>query len=159
MFCIRNSRRRRRASSAGGARNSPWRGRVAASSAPSRQTLRGDAGYPAHEWTRPFSGYVPPRFEDWAVPKGFFLILRHHPGLDGWAFLEALTAAMAKDPILRDYNATQQALWRAHSGDFPWPVLNGIPCLVNEDQRSRVPFTLVSEIPDETIHGEASRFA
>ena len=36
-------------------------------------------GYPAHEWTRPFTGYLPRGFELWTIPKGFFLILRHHP--------------------------------------------------------------------------------
>ncbi|MDP3616841.1 MAG: hypothetical protein Q8R49_03315 [Rhodoferax sp.] len=116
-------------------------------------------GYPAHEWTRPFSGYLPPGSEDWTLPKGFFLILRQHPGHDGWAFLQALTAALAQDPALREFNARQQALWRAHWGELPYPVLNGIACLVSEDQRSRVPFTLISEFPDETIYGEAFRLA
>jgi hypothetical protein len=116
-------------------------------------------GYPAHEWTRPFSGYLPPRSEDWTLPKGFFLILRQHPGHDGWPFLQALTAALAQDPALREFNARQHALWRAHWGELPYPVLNGIACLVSEDQRSRVPFTLISEFPDETIYGEAFRLA
>lgn len=31
-------------------------------------------GYPAHEWTRPLSGYVPEGFSRWTIPKGFFLI-------------------------------------------------------------------------------------
>ncbi|WP_333630908.1 peptidase M14, partial [Agrobacterium cavarae] len=36
-------------------------------------------GYPSHEWTRPLSGYVPRNFAMWTLPKGFFLIIRHHP--------------------------------------------------------------------------------
>lgn len=112
-------------------------------------------GYPAHEWTRPFSGYLPRGMPDWALPKGFFLILRQHPGHDGRAFLEALTAGLAQDPALRALNARQLALWRAHWGELPFPVLNGIPCLVSEDQRSKVPFTLITEYPDETVYGEA----
>ena len=36
-------------------------------------------GYPSHEWTRPLSGYLPRGFELWTLPKGFFLIMRHHP--------------------------------------------------------------------------------
>jgi len=112
-------------------------------------------GYPAHEWTRPFSGYLPRGMPDWALPKGFFLILRQHPGHDGSAFLEALTAGLAQDPALRALNARQHALWRAHWGELPFPVLNGIPCLVSEDQRSKVPFTLITEYPDETVYGEA----
>lgn len=35
-------------------------------------------GYPSHEWTRPLSGYVPRNFAMWTLPKGFFLIIRHH---------------------------------------------------------------------------------
>ncbi|QPF74101.1 hypothetical protein G8A07_15065 [Roseateles sp. DAIF2] len=116
-------------------------------------------GYPAHEWTRPFSGYLPPRAEDWALPKGFFLILRQHPGRDGLPFLRALTAQLAEDAELREFNERQQRLWRAHGGEWTYPLLNGIPCLVNEDSRSTVPFTLISEIPDETIYGPAMRFA
>lgn len=112
-------------------------------------------GYPAHEWTRPFSGYLPRGMPDWALPKGFFLILRQHPGHDGRAFLEALTAGLAQDPALRALNERQHALWRAHWGELPFPVLNGIACLVNEDQRSKVPFTLITEYPDETVYGEA----
>jgi len=115
-------------------------------------------GYPAHEWTRPFSGYLPRGMPDWALPKGFFLILRQHPGHDGRAFLEALTAGLAQDPALGALialNARQLALWQAHWGELPFPVLNGIPCLVSEDQRSRVPFTLITEYPDETVYGEA----
>lgn len=115
-------------------------------------------GYPAHEWTRPFSGYLPRGMPDWALPKGFFLILRQHPGHDGEAFLDALTAGLAQDPALsamHALNARQHALWRAHWGELPFPVRNGIACLVSEDQRSQVPFTLITEYPDESVHGEA----
>ncbi|GAM74223.1 hypothetical protein JCM19241_5419 [Vibrio ishigakensis] len=29
-------------------------------------------GYPAHEWTRPLTGYIPKNFDLWSIPKGFF---------------------------------------------------------------------------------------
>jgi hypothetical protein len=116
-------------------------------------------GYPAHEWTRPFAGYLPPGFEDWALPRGFFLILRQHPGWDGRAFLEALTAGLAQDPALREFNATQQRLWRAHWRDEEQLLLNGIPCRIQQDERSTVPFTLITEFPDETVYGPAFRLA
>ncbi|WP_349743642.1 hypothetical protein [Roseateles cavernae] len=114
-------------------------------------------GYPAHEWTRPFAGYLPPGFEDWALPRGFFLILRRHPGRDGLAFLEALSAGLAQDPALAALNARQQRLWRAHwvDADTAPLLLNGIPCLIQDDSRSTVPFTLITEFPDETVYGEA----
>lgn len=116
-------------------------------------------GYPAHEWTRPFSGYLPPGAEDWTLPKGFFLIMRHHPDCEPWPFMEALTAALAQDPALVAYNRRQHALWRAHWGELPMPLRHDIPCLVGVDPRSRVPYTLITEFPDETVYGPAMRFA
>jgi hypothetical protein len=116
-------------------------------------------GYPAHEWTRPLTGYLPRGFELWTIPKGFFLILRHLPGLEAQAtpFLEALTAKLAEDPALARFNATQIAVWKAHAGEVPFPVLNGIPCTVGENGRQAVPFQLITEYPDETIYGGAFR--
>ena len=118
-------------------------------------------GYPAHEWTRPFSGYLPRGFEMWSIPKGFFLILRHHPGMGGKVdgFLRALTARVIETPGLRDYNATQIAAWHAHAGDMPFAVINGIPCNIAESDRATVPFTLITEYPDETVYGDAFRLA
>lgn len=116
-------------------------------------------GYPAHEWTRPLTGYVPPGFETWTVPKGFFLILRHHAGRDGLAFMQALTAQLAASPELAEFNARQLATWGRHVGEVPFPVLNGIPCMICEDHRSTVPYTLVTEFPDQTVYGDAFRLA
>lgn len=117
-------------------------------------------GYPAHEWTRPRGGYVPLGNELWTVPKGFFLILRHHRGRDGMRFLEALTHELVSgSPELAGFNAAQQRQWLAHVGDLPFERINGIPCLVSTDERSSVPFTLVTEFPDQTLHGAAFRLA
>ncbi|MBB4844651.1 hypothetical protein HNP55_003195 [Paucibacter oligotrophus] len=116
-------------------------------------------GYPAHEWTRPLSGYLPPGYASWAIPRGFFLILRHHPGREPWPFLQALTAGLAEDQRLVDFNARQYRLWQAHWGELPMRVLNGIGCMVMEDSRSAVPYTLISEYPDETVYGEVFQLA
>ncbi|MBM3549966.1 MAG: hypothetical protein FJX54_23760 [Alphaproteobacteria bacterium] len=118
-------------------------------------------GYPAHEWTRPLTGYVPAGFALWTIPKGMFLIFRHHPGIGDKArpFLEALTAHLAEDAELAAFNATQIATWKAHAGEVPFPVINGIPCMVNEHTRQTVPFQLITEYPDETIYGSAFRLA
>lgn len=116
-------------------------------------------GYPAHEWTRPRSGYVPRGSELWSIPKGFFLILRHHAGHDGRPFLDALTHALSQSDALVAFNERQLHAWHAHAGDLPFPRINGIPCHVIEDHRSSVPFTLVTEFPDETIEGDAFRLA
>ncbi len=118
-------------------------------------------GYPAHEWTRPHAGYLPRGFELWSIPKGFFLILRHHPGRGAKAlsFLEALTARIIATPGLREFNEGQLAVWRAHSGEVPFPVINAIPCMITESDRATVPFTLITEYPDETIYDAPFRLA
>ena len=118
-------------------------------------------GYPAHEWTRPLSGYLPRGFEQWTVPKGFFLILRHHPGwaARGRALLEQVSAALGHVDGLADYNARQMALYACHAGELPFEVINGTACLQSESTRPGAPLTLITEFPDETVHGEHFRFA
>ena len=118
-------------------------------------------GYPAHEWTRPMSGYLPRGFELWTIPKGFFLILRHHPG---WgdrarALIEHVTQRLGRLPGLLDFNARQIALFRAHALEDGFEMLNGIPILVAEDTREAAPLALISEFPDETIYGDDFVFA
>ena len=118
-------------------------------------------GYPAHEWTRPLSGYVPRGFELWTIPKGFFLILRHHPGWGEVArtLLEQVSAALAKVPGLLEYNARQMALYEWHAGALPFEVLHGTACTQSEVDRPGAPVTLITEFPDETITDDAFRFA
>ncbi|MDW5444574.1 peptidase M14 [Polaromonas sp. SM01] len=118
-------------------------------------------GYPAHEWTRPLSGYVPRGFELWTIPKGFFLILRHHTGwqAEGRALLEHVSAALAKVPGLSAYNARQMALYERHAGELPFEVINGSACTQSEVNHRGAPITLITEFPDETVEGERFRFA
>ena len=118
-------------------------------------------GYPAHEWTRPLSGYVPRGFELWTIPKGFFLILRHHPGwqAQGRALLEHVSAALLQVAGLPAYNARQMARYQRHAGELPFEVINGSACTQSEVTRPGAPVTLITEFPDETIEGEAFRFA
>jgi hypothetical protein len=118
-------------------------------------------GYPAHEWTRPLTGYLPTGYGAYALPRGFFLILRHKPGLglQAHAFLQALTAKLIADPGLAALNADQIAAYQAHLGPVSDPIYHGIICEVGENTRMVPPFTLVTEFPDETIYGEAFRLA
>ncbi|HEY0884285.1 MAG TPA: peptidase M14, partial [Ramlibacter sp.] len=119
-------------------------------------------GYPAHEWTRPLSGYLPQGYESWTIPKGFFLILRHHAGWDAPAreLLERVSAAMAQVPGLLEFNARQLALYGRHAGTMPFPVLHGIAHVVAQvDRPGSAPVTLIAEYPDETIVGDDFRFA
>ena len=118
-------------------------------------------GYPAHEWTRPLSGYLPRGFELWTIPKGFFLILRHHPGwqAEGRALLEHVSAALAKIDGLPAYNARQMALYERHAGALPFEIIHGSACTQTETTRPGAPVTLITEFPDETVDGERFRFA
>ena len=118
-------------------------------------------GYPAHEWTRPLSGYLPHGFELWTIPKGFFLILRHHAGwqAETRALVEQVSASLAQVPGLADYNARQLALYQRHAGALPFEVIHGTACAVSQVDRPGAPVTLITEFPDETVDGEAFRFA
>ena len=113
-------------------------------------------GYPSHEWTRPLSGYLPRGFELWTLPKGFFLIMRHHPE---WAetatrLTIATTERLAEVPGLVEYNRRQIEIYEAHAGPAStFKVVNGIPVWVGEF-RHEVPMTMITEFPDETIYGD-----
>ena len=118
-------------------------------------------GYPAHEWTRPFTGYLPRGFELWTIPKGFFLIMRHHASWAGQArvLVEAVTKGLTAVPGLAEFNRRQIEVCSIHSGGAPYEIINEVPCLITEDERHPSPLTLITEFPDETIYGEAFRFA
>ncbi|MFZ4285880.1 peptidase M14 [Variovorax sp. HJSM1_2] len=118
-------------------------------------------GYPAHEWTRPLSGYIPRGFDLWTIPKGFFLILRYHTGwqAQAQALLEQVCAALREVPGLIDFNAQQMALYAEHAGPMPFPVLDGTAYTISEVNRPGAPVTLITEFPDETVYGDAFRFA
>lgn len=118
-------------------------------------------GYPAHEWTRPLTGYLPGGYSPYALPRGFFLILRHHAGLEDQAheFIQALTARLSADAALMRLNAEQIAAYQAHLGAIASPIYNGIICEIGETARQIPPFQLITEYPDETIYGDAFRLA
>ncbi|MGP4692190.1 M14 family metallopeptidase [Agrobacterium cavarae] len=113
-------------------------------------------GYPSHEWTRPLSGYVPRNFAMWTLPKGFFLIIRHHPDWErqAEALLDKVTGHLGAIPGLLDHNNRQIALYEIHAGETGFRIINGFPCLSSVDDRHTVPMTLITEYPDETIYGE-----
>lgn len=118
-------------------------------------------GYPAHEWTRPLSGYVPRGFEVWTLPKGFFLVMRHAQGWDDPArrLMEGVTRRLQDVPGLRAFNDAQIALFELHAGETGFEIMNGFPVLISHDPRHRVPMTLITEYPDETVYDDAFRAA
>ena len=118
-------------------------------------------GYPAHEWTRPLSGYLPRHFELWTIPKGFFLVLRHHPGWGERAPADRGRHGPAGPQRARlvEFNARQLELFRAHALETGFAVMNGIPVQVTETDREELPMALISEFPDETVYGDRYVFA
>jgi hypothetical protein len=116
-------------------------------------------GYPAHEWTRPLSGYLPAGFEQWTIPRGFFLIVTHHPGWGRLAsrLMAALARRLGADRALVAANARQPAALRRHSHAEPFRVIAGIPCFLTESRRYEAPLTVITEAPDETVHGTEFR--
>jgi len=118
-------------------------------------------GYPAHEWVRPFTGYLPRDFEDWALPKGFFLILRHHPAWAATArtLSDAITRGLTAVPGLAAFTRRQLELCRLHSGTASFEMINDVPCLLVAQESHPTPLMLITEFPDETLYGEAYRFA
>lgn len=114
-------------------------------------------GYPAHEWTRPLTGYVPRGFAAWTMPKGFFLILRHGNDAKAQAIelLNKVTQHLGQIEELVQFNARQLELYEAHAGPAGFQFINGIPCLISQVDQAVVPVTLITEYPDETIQGDA----
>lgn len=112
-------------------------------------------GYPAHEWTRPVSGYVPQGFEAWTLPKGFCLIFRYQPDQTEVAerLAEFVTEELKAMPELLALNARQLAVFEAHTSLRPYRVLNGTPCLFAEREDLDCPVVLITEFPDETVTG------
>ncbi|MBV7486793.1 peptidase M14 [Bordetella sp. BOR01] len=118
-------------------------------------------GYPAHEWTRPLSGYLPRQFESWTLPKGFFLLLRHHTGWGEVAeqLMNGVCARLARVPGLVAFNARQAARYEAHAMEKGFDTRHGIACVVAETEQEMAPLSLISEFPDETVYGDAFRYA
>ncbi|HEU0229165.1 MAG TPA: M14 family zinc carboxypeptidase [Burkholderiaceae bacterium] len=118
-------------------------------------------GYPAHEWTRPCTGYLPRGFEIWSLPKGFFLILRYKAAWRDTAFalLRHVAQSLAGNPRLRAFNEEQLRRYERHSGHMPFLLEAGVPYTAVEAPNQTPGVTLITEFPDETLHGEAFVFA
>lgn len=112
-------------------------------------------GYPAHEWTRPFTGYVPKGFDLWTIPKGFFLILRYKPGWKSLAetVLQAVVDDLAGYQPVVNLNKTHLARYREYVSEYSFEVDRHIPIYASEQEDGVFPITLITEAPDETIYG------
>ncbi|MCP4997572.1 MAG: peptidase M14 [Hyphomicrobiales bacterium] len=116
-------------------------------------------GYPAHEWTRPFSGYISRGAELWSIPREFMLIRRFAPGwkVQGESILDAIIDELKGfDPIV-DFNNEQRERSRLYSGSFPFNHRGGIPYIIEEVDDDLFPITIITEAPDETVYDDAFR--
>ncbi|MEM9010012.1 MAG: hypothetical protein AAGE18_02215 [Pseudomonadota bacterium] len=115
-------------------------------------------GYPAHEWVRPMTGYLPAGYAEWMLPRGFMLILRttaaHKPLAE--AILQAAARAATLDPAIRALNATEIARARRYGVAIPRTIA-GAPVFAKVVEDGRWPITLITEAPDESVSGP--RFA
>lgn len=114
-------------------------------------------GYPSHEWTRPFSGYLPRGFEAWTLPKGFVLILRYR---SAWAqqareLAQALADDLQQNAALMALNEYQLQVYEQQTSVRPYELIQGTPFVFAEDADLACPLTVITEYPDETITGPA----
>ncbi|GAA5513832.1 hypothetical protein Dcar01_02580 [Deinococcus carri] len=116
-------------------------------------------GYPAHEWTRPFSGYVPRGFEAWSLPKGFVLLVRHTPEQSEQArrLAEQVCLDLSGQRALMAFNERQLRVYECHTAARPYQMIHGTPVMLAEVEGMLCPLTLLTEFPDETVEGERFR--
>lgn len=119
-------------------------------------------GYPAHEWTRPLSGYVPRNFSRWTIPKGFFLIMRYQPAYKAMAeeVLQAAIAAVMGYPEQVAMNKEMLSRYLGTVGGADFPIAHDVvPYSITEYPNQDYPIELITEAPDETVQGDWFRIA
>jgi hypothetical protein len=131
-----------------------------------------DHGYPAHGWVRAQTGHVPRGFADWSLPVGHLTILITHgpDAAEAAALREALAAAaacaLAEDAAIGARTRAQvrrSGRYRAATGT-PFVFRSGLPFWSlhrpppdgGPAPEALAPqLTLITEVPDETVAGEA----
>lgn len=119
-------------------------------------------GYPAHEWTRPLSGYVPRNFSRWTIPKGFFLIMRYQPAYKVLAeeVLQVAIEAVMSYPEQVAMNKEMLSRYLGTVGEADFPIAHElVPYSITEYLNQDYPIELITEAPDETVQGEWFRIA
>lgn len=113
-------------------------------------------GYPSHEWTRPFSGYIPKNLDLWSMPKGFCVIVRYHKPYKELAFniLKELVHHLSRFKELVEFNDAQLKQYARYVESIPFRIENSIPLFVSEVEDGLYPITLITEAPDESVYGD-----
>ena len=120
-------------------------------------------GYPAHEWTRPLSGYIPAGFSRWTIPKGFFLICDYedesHLAL-AKRVLDVALCALYEFPEMMSINRRMLRTYASAVGSLDLEIYRDcIPYTLTQCSRSPYAISLITEAPDESIYGEDFRIA
>lgn len=146
-----------------------------------------DHGYPAHAWIRSLSGFVPRGFADWSLPTGQLTIVTTHGVDEGAAdalrerLAAAVEAALRGDDGVLRHTRDQIArgrryriapttattlrsglpFWLHHraacADDAPVPIVRDGPDRSGPLRALAPLVTLITEVPDETVTGEAWR--
>jgi hypothetical protein len=123
-------------------------------------------GYPAHEWTRPHSGYVPAHFADWSLPFGYLSILILEPDVQtmGGPLMQAIAAALGENAPLASYTSAQleRNLRYRSEKQLPFSFTASFPFMLRVRDAKDTPLTrttarwltVISEVPDESVEGE-----
>ncbi|ASJ73268.1 hypothetical protein [Granulosicoccus antarcticus] len=120
-------------------------------------------GYPAHEWTRPLSGYVPQGFSRWTIPKGFFLICDYADESQltlATQVLDAALEALYEFPEMMAVNRRMLRSYESVVGSLDFELYRDcIPYTLTQRPREPYSISLITEAPDESIYGEDFRIA
>ncbi len=120
-------------------------------------------GYPAHEWTRPLSGYVPAGFSRWTIPKGFFLICDYADEEQlvlARQVLDAALQALYEYPEMMAINRRMLRSYERVVGSLDFELYRDcIPFTLTQQVREPYSVSLITEAPDESVYGEDFRIA
>ncbi len=121
-------------------------------------------GYPAHEWVRPQTGYLPAGFETWSLPVGHLTILSLR--LDDEEAAERILATLRRHvadaldaapsvAVRTRAQVARSARYRATSST-PFRFERGLPFWETARHTARPedpPLAVITEVPDETVRG------
>ncbi|PIE69060.1 MAG: hypothetical protein CSA21_03950 [Deltaproteobacteria bacterium] len=119
-------------------------------------------GYPAHEWTRPLSGYVPAGFSRWTIPKGYFVICRYLKPFQPLAatLVKEAIAAISGHEAQLEQNLRMLRRYRQTVGEVDFQVAaEAVPFTFEEVTDALYPIEIITEAADETVYGESFRIA
>jgi len=142
-----------------------------------------DHGYPAHAWIRSQTGFLPRGFEDWSLPVGHLSIVTVHPAEAEVAHgLRSVLTAATESAVVRDADIRARTVAQVRrrepyrpAGDDTFTFRSGLPFWLHhrphqtpaaapedpaagDDDPVLTPLaTLITEVPDETVDGDAWR--